>query len=56
MSAEGWDERDYRLWSELQQLPSWGLIAPNDHCISLKQVVALMEEQAKERAIAQAQR
>lgn len=42
----GWDERDYRLWSEIQQLPSYGLHCPNDHMISLNDVVRVMEEQA----------
>ena len=45
----GWDERDYRLWSEIQQLPSYGLIAPNDHAISLAEVVKVMEKQAERR-------
>jgi hypothetical protein len=45
----GWDERDYKLWSELQQLPSFCLIAPNDHGVSLKQVVEVMEAHAIDR-------
>lgn len=47
--VKGWDERDYGLWSELQQLPYYGLIAPDDCMISRKQVVALMEQQALKR-------
>jgi hypothetical protein len=47
--VKGWDERDYKLWSDLQSLPSYALIAPNDHAISLRQVVALMEKHALHR-------
>ena len=35
----GWDERDYQLWSDIQSLPSYGLIAPNDRMISFNKVV-----------------
>jgi len=44
--VNGWDERDYKLWSDLQALPSYGLIMPSDHMISFREVVALMEKHA----------
>lgn len=47
----GWDERDYLLWSELQGLPSYGLLpGPDpDWMISLKSAVEAMEKLAKKR-------
>jgi hypothetical protein len=56
-ATKGWDERDYKLWSDIQALPSYGLIAPadeafghrNDRMISLKQVVELLEKHAQRR-------
>jgi hypothetical protein len=45
----GWDKRDYELWSLLQQLPSYGLIAPDDRSISLRQVIHMMEVAAEKR-------
>lgn len=45
----GWDERDYRLWSEIYVLPSFGLIASNDRMISLAQVRTLLEKHAEAR-------
>lgn len=46
MSApRGWDERDYKLWSTIQLLPSYGRRGPNDILIS---------RAAVENAIAQA--
>lgn len=43
-----WDERDYKLWSELQQLPSYGLIG-NSHYVSCAEVEKLLVRLAKER-------
>lgn len=43
-----WDERDYKLWSELQQLPSYGLIG-NSHYVSCSEVEKLLVRLAKER-------
>ena len=51
----GWDKRDYDLWSELQQLPSYGLIAGGDgtdRMISRHQVVALLMKNAAARGVA----
>lgn len=46
----GWDERDYKLWSLIKQLPSYGTVAgKGNKLIALNSVVALMEEQAKKR-------
>ena len=45
----GWDERDYQLWSDIQSLPSYGLIAPNDRMISFNKVVKLLELHAEKR-------
>lgn len=46
-----WDERDYRLWSEIQCLPSYGLIPGpgNDRMVSLNAVVDEMKNQAEKR-------
>ncbi len=49
MAVNGWDERDYKLWSKVRCLPSYGLIAPNDRMISQKAVEELLRVQAKER-------
>lgn len=49
--VRGWDERDYMLWSELMQLPSYGLIA-NDRenpMLSRKEVIKLLEQAAEKR-------
>lgn len=47
----GWDERDYKLWSELQSLPHYGLVAgrANNPMLSRKDVVRLLEDAAKKR-------
>ena len=45
----GWDERDYKLSSEIRSLPSYGLIAVGDKMISEKQVLALLVKHAQER-------
>lgn len=47
--TNGWDERDYRLWSDIRTLPSYGRIAPDDTMISMKQVCALLEQHAEAR-------
>jgi hypothetical protein len=49
MSKPGWDERDYRLWSKIQCLPSYGLLPHGDRMISRTAVVLLLEEAAKAR-------
>ena len=48
----GWDERDYKLWSEIQSLPSYGIIAgcPDNPMLSRKDVFKLLEKAAEERA------
>ncbi len=48
----GWDKRDYELWSDVQQLPSYGLIAGgggSDRMVSRAQVIALLETHAERR-------
>ena len=51
MRVNGWDERDYKLWSDLQSLPSYGLIGDDSDnpLLSRKQVVALLEKHANAR-------
>lgn len=45
----GWDERDYKLWSAIGQLQSYGRKDRTDHLISLAEVEALLLKLAKER-------
>jgi hypothetical protein len=47
----GWDERDYRLWSSIQSLPSYGLVAgqTDNPMLSRKDVIRLLEEAAESR-------
>jgi len=47
----GWDERDYRLWSDIHVLPSFGLVAGdiNNPMLARKDVLKLLEKAAKER-------
>jgi hypothetical protein len=45
----GWDERDYKLWSALGGLPSYGRKDKTDHLISLAEVEALLRNHAEER-------
>ncbi len=47
----GWDERDYRLWSQLRQLPSYGLVAADtdNPMIALNDAIALLERNAEQR-------
>lgn len=46
-TPNGWDRRDYELWSAIQQLSSYGLIAGDERMISRKQVLALLETHAE---------
>jgi hypothetical protein len=48
MKVNGWDERDYRLWSQIQSLPSYGLVGgrADNPMIALKDVVGLLESAA----------
>ena len=48
-SINGWDERDYKLWSALGVLPSYGRKDRTDHLVSLAEVEALLRKQAHER-------
>jgi hypothetical protein len=47
----GWDERDYKLWSALQSLPHYGLVAnqSNNPMLARKDVEQLLEKFAEER-------
>jgi hypothetical protein len=49
--ANGWDERDYKLWSELMNLPSYGLVANNadNPMLARKDVIQLLEKAAEKR-------
>lgn len=41
-----WDERDYRLASDIRVLPSYGLLPNDDRMISMNAVLLLLEEHA----------
>lgn len=47
----GWDERDYKLWSELMSLPSYGIVANNSDnpMLARKDVIRLLERAAEKR-------
>jgi hypothetical protein len=47
----GWDERDYKLWSKIQSLPSYGLVGgqAGNPMLARKDVVRLLEAEAKRR-------
>lgn len=47
--TNGWDERDYKLWSDLGQLPSYGRINRTDHLVSFQQVEDLLRKHAEKR-------
>lgn len=47
----GWDERDYKLSSRLQSLPSYGPLANGDRMISLREAIAVIEELANLRGM-----
>lgn len=49
--VNGWDERDYKLWSEIQSLPSFGLVAgqADNPMLSRKDVVRILEQAAEKR-------
>jgi len=53
VQTNGWDERDYRLWSALGVLHSYGRKDRTDHLISLEEVEALLRKHAEERFAAQ---
>lgn len=50
-TPNGWDKRDYELWSAIRQLSSYGLIAKDSDnpMLSRKEVLALLESYAEER-------
>jgi hypothetical protein len=47
----GWDRRDSELWTEIHQLPSYGLVAgdKDNPMLARKEVIALIEAQAEKR-------
>lgn len=47
--TNGWDERDYKLWSAIGVLPSYGRVNGTDHLVSLHQVEELIRKHAEER-------
>lgn len=52
LKPNGWDERDYLLWSQLRQLPSYGVIHGGyggDRMISRDSVEKLLEIAAERR-------
>lgn len=56
--VNGWDQRDYELWSALRRLPSYGLISGNldDPMVSLKDAIECIERQARKRYVISTQR
>ena len=47
--TNGWDERDYKFWSQLQSLPSYGLVAgKGNKLIALNEVEKLLKENGLE--------
>ena len=49
MAINGWDERDYKLWSALRVLHSYGRKSRTDHIVSLAEVEELLRKHAEER-------
>jgi hypothetical protein len=51
LRVNGWDERDYQLWGQLQNLNSYGLVAGSGRnpMVALKDVIALLERSAEAR-------
>lgn len=50
MTMQGWDGRDYKLWSALQCLPSYGMVAGKDNkLVALNEIIKVIERQAVER-------
>lgn len=51
--ANNWDERDYKLWSKIQALRNYGLVAGDKHnpLIFLDDVVTCMKSEAELRAV-----
>lgn len=47
----GWDERDAKLWSAINTLPSYGLVGGDyqNPMLSRKEVIRLLESAALER-------
>lgn len=45
----GWDARDYKLWSDFGVLQSYGRINRTDHLVSLNEVEALLRKHAEQR-------
>jgi hypothetical protein len=50
LRTAGWDERDYKLWSQVRQLPSFGILSGEDNrMVSSQAVLQLLEQAAEER-------
>lgn len=51
LRVNGWDERDYLLWSQLHNLNHYGLVAADERnpMISLRDVTKLLERNAESR-------
>lgn len=47
--CNGWDARDYKLWSDFGVLQSYGRINRTDHLVSLNEVEALLRKHAEQR-------
>ena len=51
--VNGWDERDYSLWSAVQQLPSYGIVFTSsrgdDVMVSRNSVIELIKKAAEAR-------
>jgi len=48
--GHGWDGRDYKLWSQIRVLPSYGIVAgKGNRLITLNDVIRLLEYAAEKR-------
>ena len=47
--TNGWDERDYLLWSDIRSLPSYGLLQNDDRMVSMNAICKLLEMHAEKR-------
>lgn len=48
-NIKGWDERDYKLWSAIGCLQSYGRLNRTDHLVSLHEVEEVIKQHAEDR-------
>lgn len=52
MKNSGWDERDYRLWSKIRSLPSYGTVAGQPSVLlASADVMRVLIEEAESRRL-----